>query len=77
MKDSELTWRYLRAFAVALAFGSLATYLALKQRIHGTARLDLEASAPTVARALERLNVIQDFRPMEVRGLSGLVDLVD
>ena len=73
MEDSELTWRYARAFSLALLFFALAIYVNAKSRLTGVARWELEVEAPWLAKALVALSIIPDFSIYEVRERGGLL----
>jgi len=59
--ESELTWRYARAFLLALGFVSLAAYVQLQQRLAGDGRWQLETAHPRVAAALAAAHLLPDL----------------
>lgn len=61
MKESELTWRYVRSFSFGLAFVALALYLHLKATVSGDARLQLERNSPALAAVLVKMGLLQDL----------------
>lgn len=62
MADGELTWKYLRSFALSLVFVGLAGYLHAKSRLgSGAARVELETRHPALAAALVAAGVLADY----------------
>lgn len=80
MKDSYLTWRYLRAYSIVLVFVALAVYLQSKNYFRSSsARMEAERRSPGLARLLVRAGILEDLgaraASMDVRGLLRRVFL--